>query len=137
MRPFISLIALSVTASPAIADFALLSAEGQTTAVASTDSTPKPELTQPAPRAPAKQKAHASNQKPQLAVGFGNQIPLSFAVRQIVPSRLKVKFGEGVASNALVDWRGGRQWPAVLRDAVRPLGLRVAVHEKSVSIARR
>ena len=59
--------------------------------------------------------------------GFGDQVPLSFAVRQIVPARFQVAFGEAVNSNAPVDWKGGKPWRPTLSDAVRPLGLTVSV----------
>jgi hypothetical protein len=69
------------------------------------------------------------------ARGFGLQIPLEFAVRQIVPAEIKVIYGPGADHNALVDWQGGKRWKLVLRDAVRPLGLDVRVHAYFVSIA--
>src|SRR5208283_1247024 len=69
------------------------------------------------------------------ARGFGSQIPLEFAVRQIVPAKIKVIYGSGADHNALVDWQGGKRWKLVLRDAVRPLGLDVRVHANFVSIA--
>jgi hypothetical protein len=69
------------------------------------------------------------------ARGFGAQIPLEFAVRQIVPAKIKVIYGSGADHNALVDWQGGKRWKLVLRDAVRPLGLDVRVHANIVSIA--
>jgi hypothetical protein len=67
--------------------------------------------------------------------GFGAQIPLEFAVRQIVPAKIKVIYGSGADHNALVDWQGGKRWKLVLMDAVRPLGLDVRIHENFVSIA--
>jgi hypothetical protein len=69
------------------------------------------------------------------ARGFGSQIPLDFAVRQIVPAKIKVIYGSGADHNALVDWQGGKRWKLVLRNAVRPLGLDVRVHANFVSIA--
>jgi hypothetical protein len=69
------------------------------------------------------------------ARGFGSQIPLEFAVRQIVPAKIKIIYGSGADHNALVDWQGGKRWTLVLRDAVRPLGLDVRVHANFVSIA--
>jgi hypothetical protein len=69
------------------------------------------------------------------ARGFGSQIPLEFAVRQIVPAKIKVIYGSGADHNALVDWQGGKRWTLVLRDAVRPLGLDVRIHANFVSIA--
>jgi hypothetical protein len=68
--------------------------------------------------------------------GFGREIPLAFAVRQIVPPLVKVTWGLGVDMTALVDWQGSRPWNAVLRDTVRPLGLRLTMHPMEVTISR-
>ena len=71
--------------------------------------------------------------KPVVA-GFGDQVPLSFAVRQIVPARFQIAFGETVNSDARVDWKGGKPWRPTLSDAVRPLGLAVSVVGATVKI---
>lgn len=69
-----------------------------------------------------------------IANGFGRQVPLGFAVRQIVPAGVKTTFGPEVDRAALVDWNGGGPWTGVLRTAVHPLGLRVTVGWMAVSI---
>ena len=69
-----------------------------------------------------------------VVAGFGDQVPLSFAVRQIVPARFQVAFGEAVNSDAPVDWKGGKPWRPTLSDAVRPLGLTVSVVGATVKI---
>jgi hypothetical protein len=63
-------------------------------------------------------------------------VPLSFAVRQIVPARLLVTYANQINISALVSWKGGRPWNVVLADAVRPLGDRVSVSPASVRIYR-
>ena len=74
---------------------------------------------------------------PGLAQGFGHQVPLAFAVRQIVPASVKVSFSDGIdAEDLLVDWKGGRPWPDVLRSALRPPGLLVTFRPSAVLIAR-
>ena len=75
-------------------------------------------------------------QKPQIPVahGFGNQVPLGFAVRQIVPAQVRVTFGPTVDQSAAVTWAGGKPWHDTLRAAVKPLGLHVAVGWKTVFI---
>ena len=70
------------------------------------------------------------------AYGFGNRIPLSFAVRQIVPAAVKVTYGPGADSNALVNWKGGQAWNRVLLDAVKPLGLRLVMTHMAVEIQK-
>lgn len=118
--------------APAMADFAMLPPEDPVVSSGPPISLP----TRPAAKHTEKARQTDSARKLPLALGFGNKIPLAFAVRQIVPSRIKVTFAKATDRDALVDWRGGREWPAVLREAVRPLGLHVTVHEHTVSIAR-
>jgi hypothetical protein len=72
----------------------------------------------------------------KLAYGFGNRIPLSFAVRQIVPPAVKVSYGPGADPDALVDWRGGQGWNRVLLEAVKPLGLRLVMTHMAVEIRK-
>ena len=72
----------------------------------------------------------------KLAFGFGKRIPLSFAVRQIVPGAVKVTYGPGADPDALVDWRGGQGWNRVLFDAVKPLGLRLVMSDLVVEIRK-
>lgn len=55
--------------------------------------------------------------------GFANQVPLSVALRQILPSSYGFAVADGVDMGALVNWRGGRPWPMVLDEALQPLGL--------------
>ena len=69
-----------------------------------------------------------------VVAGFGDQVPLSFAVRQIVPARFQVAFGETVDSDTPVDWKGGKPRRPTLSDAVRPLGLTVSVVGATVTI---
>ena len=69
-----------------------------------------------------------------IANGFGRQVPLAFATRQIVPKGVKTTYGPEVDQAALVDWMGGGPWIGVLRTAVQRLGLHVSVHWMVVSI---
>ena len=81
-------------------------------------------------------QATAASAHPRAAIaqGFGSDVPLDFAVRQIVPAGFEVAFGPSVDADARVDWRGGKPWAAALADAVRPMGLAVAVHARRVDI---
>jgi len=114
--------------APAKADFLMLSPQG---APAPHESEP------PAPHSKSKRhlpKTHLA--PPELALsGFGDQVPLSFAVRQIVPAHFQVAFADAVHRDALVDWKGGEPWRVTLADAVRPLGLVVIVSGPKVTIA--
>ena len=71
-----------------------------------------------------------------LARGFGRQVPMSFAIRQIVPHTTVIRFGPGVDPDAPVTWSGGRPWNRVLASAVRPLRLRVTTTTNTVVISR-
>jgi hypothetical protein len=99
--------------------------------------------TPPAPEpfaseAPLKTPAPANHPPPrfEMAYGFGDQIPLSFAVRQIVPPTVKVTYGPGTDPNAFVDWKGGQTWNRVLLTAVKPLGLRLLFTHAAVEIRK-
>jgi hypothetical protein len=70
----------------------------------------------------------------KMADGFGDQVPLSFACRQIIPPAVKVTLGPGADPKALVDWKGGDTWNHVLRDAVKPLGLHLVMTTMAVEI---
>lgn len=146
--PFI-LLASIWTCGAAQADFTLRSAQppGQTREPAGTASTvPTPTSSSQQAKAaadPHLASALAKRLRPpawasadhSIARGFGAQIPLEFAVRQIVPSQLKVIYGAGADHKALVDWQGGKAWKLVLKDALRPLGLGIRLRANSVSIA--
>ncbi len=80
-------------------------------------------------------RTHSRRLAPDPAVtGFGDHVPLSFAVRQIVPARFQVAFGEHVDREAPVDWKGGRPWRPTLSEALKPLGLKVAMSSAIVTI---
>ena len=70
-----------------------------------------------------------------MAQGFGHQVPLSFAIRQIVPHTTVIRFGPGIDSTAPVTWSGGRPWNRVLAAALRPLRLRMTTTARSVMIS--
>ena len=78
---------------------------------------------------PARPRFHA-------AIGFGTDIPLAFAARQIVPAGVEVRYGAGIDEDVLVSWVGGRSWNRVLADAVAPLRLRITVGTRTVLISR-
>jgi hypothetical protein len=76
--------------------------------------------------------------QPKFAVthGFGRQVPLSFAVRQIVPRSIRVIYANDVDAAAVVNWTGGQEWNVVLSHAVAPLGLHIQVAPTIVTIYR-
>jgi hypothetical protein len=114
--------------TPAKAEFLMLSAPD---APATQESEPPAPHPKPKRRPP---KTHVSAPEPPLS-GFGDRVPLAFAVRQIVPTNFQVAYAEAVQKDATVDWKGGEPWRATLADAVRPLGLVVTVSGPKVTIA--
>jgi hypothetical protein len=104
--------------------------------ITSTPPAPNPPL---ASEVPLKTPVPANHPMPprfEIAYGFGDQIRLSFAVRQIVPPTFKVTYGPGADPNALVDWKGGQTWNRVLLAAVKPLGLRLVFTHTAVEIRK-
>jgi hypothetical protein len=81
-------------------------------------------------------RARPSSDSFTQARGFGADVPLSFAARQIVPDGLRVRYGSEIETDALVSRVGGKPWNRVLQDAIRPLGLRMTLAGGSVTITR-
>lgn len=87
----------------------------------------RPSMARAAPRGPGS----------PLAYGFGRQVPLAFALRQIVPKGVAVGFADDLDPEAVVvDWNGGRPWPDVLRSMLRQPGLQATFKTGSVLIER-
>ena len=72
----------------------------------------------------------------KLARGFGDAVPMSFAVRQIVPAAIRVHYGAGVDPDTPVSWKGDRPWNQALAAAVRPLHLQIVTGMDTVLITR-
>lgn len=100
-RTIIAVLAVSATPLPARADFAIATAPLG--------------FIQPGPHSAVRP---AEPPTATIARGFGDHVPLSFAVRQIVPGTVKVTYGSGVDPEALVDWRGGSSWRVVVPRAL-------------------
>lgn len=66
--------------------------------------------------------------------GFGRDLPLVMAVRQIVPEGYGYAFAEGTPLNETVSWEGGRAWDQVLYEVLNPLGYKAKVNNKLVSV---
>lgn len=69
-----------------------------------------------------------------IAVGFGNDIPLTTALRQIVPENYTFMIDQNIDGEQFVTWNGGREWPLVLNDMVQPLGLKTTIDGQTVRI---
>jgi len=68
------------------------------------------------------------------AVGFGNEIPLSIALSQIVPENFTVNLPSKEIENNIVSWNGGQSWDRVLNNTLRPLGYTADIQGSAVRI---
>ncbi|MGY8607519.1 TcpQ domain-containing protein [Gluconobacter cerinus] len=64
---------------------------------------------------------------------FGSNIPLSFAIRQVLPPDMMVHYGPGVDSTKLVSWKGGRTVQAILDGLSGENGLKYLVEGQLVT----
>lgn len=80
--------------------------------------------------------AAASPAGAQSIEGFGRDIPLSLAVKQIAPAGAKVSFGNGVDVRERVTWEGGDDWHRVLDAVATSRGYVVTYAGRSVRITR-
>lgn len=136
--PTIALGMLLATIASARAEFVMLTPdEGQprTEAPAEPPRVQKPPSPNPTPSKSKPVGGKTKTSRP-IARGFGQSVPLSFAVRQIVPPSIQVRYGTAEDAEELVDWQGGRDWKRVLQDAVRPLGLEVTLRGSTALISK-
>ena len=98
-----------------------------------------PPIVDPGDRQPTPPPEHKDRPTPihwKMSYGFGNQVPLGFACRQIVPPAVKVTYGPGASPDMPVTWKGGNTWNHVLYNAVAPLGLRLVMTHMAVEIRK-
>lgn len=69
-----------------------------------------------------------------IAHGFGNDVPLSFAAKQIVPTSIRVVYRTGVDPDTRVTWTGGKPWNQTLGAAIRPHGLHMVLIGRTLTI---
>lgn len=70
------------------------------------------------------------------AVGFGIDLPLAFALGQIIPEGYTYALEQGVNLGAKVSWNGGQPWPKVIQDMIAPLGLNVSIQDNKAFISQ-
>lgn len=68
--------------------------------------------------------------------GFGTDIPLSLAVKQIVPDGYKVQIAPGVDSSVPVSWKEGGGWKQAITSAAKGAGYTAVVGADTVRITR-
>lgn len=72
--------------------------------------------------------------RPLLARGFGRDVPLAFAIRQIVPATLHVQYSDSIDQDVRVSWTGGLPWRKVLQNTISPLGIHAAQSGSTVRV---
>ncbi len=98
------------------------------------------------PPAPAKakktapKKEAAAKKTPEQAKktdnfnGFGTDIPLAFAMEQILPEDYKFDFADGVNPEQRVSWQGGKPWKDVIGEILEKSNLASRTEGKTVHI---
>lgn len=66
--------------------------------------------------------------------GFGRDIPLAVAVRQIVPDGTTLNFDQGVDSSIPITWHGGKVWRQVLTEALARNSLGFTEYGSTITI---
>lgn len=64
--------------------------------------------------------------------GFGSEMPLALALRQIVPAQYAFSFGKNVNPGMAISWTGGQPWNSVLEDALTPLNITFDLKGKKI-----
>ena len=64
--------------------------------------------------------------------GFGSDMPLALALRQIVPAQYAFSFGQDVNPGATISWTGGQPWNSVLTAALAPLNVAFTLENKKL-----
>ncbi len=68
------------------------------------------------------------------AIGFGRDLPLALAARQIIPADYTFSFSGSVNPGKKIDWDGGAPWNEVLSNTLEPHGIAVAISGQHVVI---
>lgn len=66
--------------------------------------------------------------------GFGRDVPMSAAMRQVVPDGWSVSYGVGVDASQVVSWRGAEDWRAVVDDMCNRRGLTVSYDQEGRAV---
>lgn len=94
--------------------------------------TGKPSAPKPAPAA-----APATAPVEDKAVqGFADNIPLTVALRQVLPPEVGFSVSPDVGVDTMVSWKGGASWRKVMKDMLEPAGLAYKEQGSLVSISR-
>ena len=87
-----------------------------------------------APAQPAAEAPLPDHLDQSVVQGFGKDISLAIALRQIAPSNYAYRFAEGVSAGQKVSWEGGKPWPHVLSDMLSANGLQVVIQGNVITV---
>ena len=68
------------------------------------------------------------------AVGFGSDVPLALALRQVVPANFAFSFSPDIDPGYRVSWDGGKPWNEVVDAMIAPLGYKAVITGRTVHI---
>ncbi|MFA7276860.1 MAG: TcpQ domain-containing protein [Pseudobdellovibrionaceae bacterium] len=85
------------------------------------------------------QKAPTPQQEPAGAAnvisGFGSDIPLALALRDIVPPSYPYAFEKSEYAGVRISWNGGLPWIKVLENSLTPVGLKATLNSDTLYIS--
>ena len=81
------------------------------------------------PNKPPRQPSYAFSE----VQGFGRDIPLALALRQVVPPDFSFSFN-GLAPGAPVSWQGGRGWDEILKDVLAEVDAQAALNGNTITL---
>lgn len=85
-------------------------------------------------RSSGKPAALSAAQSAEYVSGFGDGLPLSLALDQIVPPTYKTVLAPGVSGDTKVSWRGDRPWKDVLNETLAGAGLVASIDGTTVTV---
>lgn len=88
------------------------------------------------PVSQAQSQSPVSLQSPTANVeGFGKDIPLAVALRQVVPPAYMLSFAPGLDQGKPVSWNGGRPWDQVVTDMLADRKLHASIQGNVLSVS--
>ena len=85
-----------------------------------------------APVAAAPKAAAPAKPDSDIVRGFANRVPLTVALRQLLPPAYSFSVDQDVDMGILISFKGGKPWRTTLSSALQPVGL--ALHEQGQMI---
>jgi hypothetical protein len=99
---------------------------------------------QPAPARPAKEATDLSSATLTIPAstanetvrGFGTQIPLALALRQILPVGYNFSIDQNIEVDTPVSYKGGKSWRETIKDMLAPAGMSMREQGAAVTVSR-